>query len=34
VQYKGWTVEAVEPQRALLKRGDSQVRELKLERQK
>jgi hypothetical protein len=34
MQYKGWTVEAVEPQRALLKRGDSQVHELKLERQK
>jgi hypothetical protein len=33
MQYKGWTLEAVEPERAVLKRGDSLVQELKLERQ-
>jgi hypothetical protein len=34
MQFKGWTVDAVEPERTVLKRGDSQVHELKLERQK
>ncbi len=34
MQYKGWTLEAVEPDRALLKRGDNQVHELKLEQKK
>ena len=32
MEFKGWTVDAVEPDRALLKRGDRQVQELKLER--
>jgi hypothetical protein len=34
MRYKGWTVEAVEPDRALLKLGDNQVQELKLEQKK
>jgi hypothetical protein len=34
MQYKGWTLEAVEPDRALLKRGDHQVHELNLEQEK
>jgi hypothetical protein len=33
MQFKGWTVDAVEPDRALLRRDDSQVQELKLEPQ-
>jgi hypothetical protein len=32
MEFQGWTVDAVEPDRALLKRGDRQVQELKLER--
>ena len=34
MQFKGWTVDAVEPDRALLKRNDRQVHELKLEQKK
>jgi hypothetical protein len=33
MEYKGWTVERVEPERAVLTRGDGEVTELKLERQ-
>jgi hypothetical protein len=33
MEYQGWTVERVEPERAVLTRGDGQVTELKLERQ-